>query len=52
MTNPMFDAAFSNLLNKFRTHEDLRASKADLATLSRSSHELFQARMALRNAAR
>lgn len=52
MTNTNFDSAFANLLRAFNRHEDLRKSRADIPALSRSSHELFQARMAMRHASR
>ncbi len=47
MTNPAFDAAFSRLLRARKDHEALRAARADIPALSRSSHELYQARMAM-----
>jgi hypothetical protein len=46
MNTDTFDAALTNLLRAFRTHEDHRRGRADIPTLARSNHELYQARMA------
>lgn len=47
-----FDADLKTLLAAFRTHEDLRASKADVPVLARSNYALYQARMAAYHAGR
>lgn len=47
-----FDADLKTLLAAFRTHEELRARKADVRTLARSNHALYQAGMAAYHASR
>lgn len=48
MTQTTFDTAFAQLLQAFNRHEELRASKAGIPALARSSQELFKARMQMR----
>lgn len=52
MTTPAFDHAFNRLVKAYTRHDDLRRSNAAIPALSRSSQELFKARMAMRQASR
>jgi hypothetical protein len=52
MTNPDFDSSLRVLLKAFADHQDLRAQRADVSALARSSYDLYVARMAAYHASR
>lgn len=47
-----FDQSLKTLLDAFRAHDDLRATRADIPVLARSNYELHKARMAAYHASR